>query len=54
MVQTKFPPDYTKELVNKLKKQVFTFDHLDGMYSFCFSEGEIHHPAVWSDVQVVA
>ncbi len=52
--ETCFPPDYSPELVEKLKKQVFTFHYIDGMYSLCFDEqGNVHHPAAWSEVEVI-
>ncbi len=33
---------------------VLTFDHIDGMYSFCYDEaGKIVHPAAWAEVEVI-
>ena len=33
---------------------VLTFDHIDGMYSLCYTlDGAPVHPVVWSDVEIV-
>ena len=35
-------------------EEVFTFDHIDGMYSYCTTpDGETFHPAAWTEVRVV-
>lgn len=52
--ETKFPPDYSPELVEELKKRKFQIKKIDGMYSLCVdTKGEIHHPAAWSEVEVI-
>jgi hypothetical protein len=34
--------------------ETITFDHIDGMYSYCKDAyGNIVHPAAWSEVEVV-
>ena len=34
--------------------EVLTFDHVDGMYSFCMrGDGEIVHLAAWTEVEIV-
>jgi len=34
--------------------EVLSFDHVDGMYSLCKDkEGNIVHPAAWSEVEIV-
>lgn len=34
--------------------EVLTFDHIDGMYSYCKDHtGAIVHPAAWTEVVVV-
>jgi hypothetical protein len=54
ILDTKFPPDYPPELVEQLKQRVYTVKKIDGMYSLCVdNRGEIHHPIVWSEVEVV-
>lgn len=54
LLDTKFPPDYPPELVEELKKKVWTLRKIDGMYSMCYDEkGNLHHPAAWSEVEVV-
>lgn len=36
------------------KLNVIYFDHVDGMYSFCFDrEGNLIHPAAWTEVEIV-
>lgn len=46
----RIPPD-AKTVV---KTQILTFDHTDGLYSFCFDEaGHVVHPAAWTEVTVV-
>ncbi len=43
------PPDAKEQLDGIMK-----FGHIDGMYSYCLdSEGEIVHPAAWSEVEKV-
>jgi hypothetical protein len=33
---------------------VVTFDHIDGMYSYCVTDaGEVVHPAAWTEVEIV-
>jgi hypothetical protein len=34
--------------------EVLTFDHIDGMYSYCTDDqGNVVHPAAWTEVQVL-
>ena len=35
-------------------QEIFLFDHVDGMYSVCFTmQQELFHLAAWTDVNVV-
>lgn len=42
LLDTKFPPDYPTELVEELKKKVWTLRKIDGMYSMCYDEEGIY------------
>lgn len=34
--------------------EVFVFHHIDGMYSVCWDEdGNVLHPAAWTEVEIV-
>jgi hypothetical protein len=34
--------------------EVFLFDHIDGMYSYCIdSKGNVFHLVAWSEVEIV-
>jgi hypothetical protein len=34
--------------------ELLTFEHLDGMYSFCLTDsGEVVHQAAWSEVEII-
>ena len=36
------------------KGEVLLFDHIDGMYSFCYDQaGKVVHLAAWAEVEVV-
>lgn len=54
LLDTRFPPDYPKELVDILTKRIFILISLDGAYSRCVDNfGETHHPAAWSEVEII-
>lgn len=49
--EIKVPPASAEFKINDL----FRFDHLDGMYSYCTdTEGLVHHFAAWTKVRKVS
>jgi|CXWK01.1.fsa_nt_gi hypothetical protein len=48
---SRFPPSHPAVA----KDAVITFDHIDGMYSFCrLADGSIVHPVAWQQVEVIS
>jgi hypothetical protein len=36
------------------KGDILQFDHVDGMYSYCIdADGDVVHPAAWTEAEVV-
>ena len=49
-------PNKTKvRLIEKgMSDEVFFFDHIDGIYSYCLDKKKnVHHFAAWTEVEIV-
>jgi len=53
---TKLVPlyDVPRKTWVKCQDQIFFFDHIDGMYSYCEDQnGNVIHPAAFTEVEII-